>query len=457
MSTSRQPYLTSRFQGFGTTVFTEMTLLAQRHDAVNLGQGFPDFDGPEAIREAAVRAIRGGHNQYCRMTGLPELNRAVAAHQQRFYGLAYDPDREVTVMNGATEALFATFQALCEVGDEVVFFEPFYDSYRACVAAAGGVEKLVTLRSPGGGPTQQRPGGGPTQQRPGGGPTQQRPGGGPTQQRPGGGPTQQRPGGGPTQQRPGGGPTQQGPDFSYDPAELERAITPKTRLILLNTPHNPTGKVFSRREIEHIAGLCRRHDLLAVTDEVYEHLVFDGEHLPLATLPGMRERTITISSAGKTFSMTGWKIGWACAPEPLTAALRTVHQFITFCNSAPLQPAMAEALAAGDDFYRRLEAEYRERRDRLCRGLEEVGFGVLAPAGTYFVLADIRPLGWDDDVEFCRMLPEKVGVAAIPPTAFYVNKAVGRHLVRFAFCKTLAVLDEAVDRLHRLSAIRETP
>ncbi len=395
MSTSRQPYLTSRLQGFGTTIFTEMTLLAQRHDAVNLGQGFPDFDGPEPIKEAAIRAILGGHNQYCRMTGLPELNRAVAAHQERFYRLAYDPDREVTVMNGATEALFATFQALCEVGDEVVFFEPFYDSYRACVAAAGGVERLVTLR------------------------------------------------------HPEGGPTEQGPDFGYDPEDLERAITPKTRIILLNTPHNPTGKVFSRREIEHVAEICRRHDLLAVADEVYEHLVFDGEHVPIASLPGMRERTITISSTGKTFSMTGWKIGWACAPEPLSAAVRTAHQFITFCNSAPLQPAMAEALGASDDFYRGLEAEYRERRDRLCRGLEAVGFGVRPPAGTYFVLADIRPLGYDDDVEFCRMLPEKVGVAAIPPTAFYVNKAEGRHLIRFAFCKTREVLDEAIERLLR--------
>ncbi len=384
---ARQPHLTSRLQGFGTTIFTEMTLLAQRHGAVNLGQGFPNFDGPEQIKEAAIRAIRGGHNQYCRMTGLPELNRAVAAHQERFYGLTYDPDREVTVTNGATEALYATFQALLEVGDEVIFFEPFYDSYRACVAAAGGVERLVTLKSP---------------------------------------------------------------DFSYDAQALEEAITAKTRVILLNTPHNPSGKVFSRPELEHLAELCRRHDLLAVADEVYEHLVFDGEHVSLASLPGMRQRTITISSTGKTFSMTGWKIGWACAPAPLTAAVRTAHQFITFCNSAPFQPAMAEALGAGDDFYRRLEAEYRERRDRLCRGLEEVGFGVQPPAGTYFVMADIRPLGYHDDVEFCRMLPEKVGVAAIPPTAFYVDKAAGRHLVRFAFCKTLEVLDEAIDRLHRL-------
>ena len=406
MSTSRQPYLTSRLQGFGTTVFAEMTLLAQRHEAINLGQGFPDFDGPEAIKEAAIRAIRNGHNQYCRMTGRPELNRAVAAHQERFYAQTYDPDREVTVMNGATEALFATFQALCEVGDEVIFFEPFYDSYRACVAAAGGVERLVTLRHPGGVPTGQG-----------------------------------------TE----GGAKERGSNFGYDPAELERAISAKTRIILLNTPHNPTGKVFSRREIEHIAALCRRYDLLVVADEVYEHLVFDGEHLSIASLPGMRERTVVISSAGKTFSMTGWKIGWACAPEPLSAAVRTAHQFITFCNSAPLQPAMAEALGAGDDFYRQLEVEYRERRDRLCRGLEEIGFGVLAPAGTYFVLADIRPLGYDDDVEFCRMLPERVGVAAIPPTAFYVDKAAGRHLVRFAFCKTLAVLDEAITRLRQLT------
>ncbi len=387
MSISRQPHLTSRLQGFGTTVFTEMTLLAQRHQAVNLGQGFPDFDGPEPIKAAAIEAIRGGHNQYCRMTGLPELNRAVAAHQERFYGQSYDPDREVTVTNGATEALFATFQALCEVGDEVVFFEPFYDSYRACVAAAGGVARLVTLRSP---------------------------------------------------------------NFDYDPEELERAISPKTRAILLNTPHNPTGKVFSRSELTHIAELCRRHDLLAVADEVYEHLVFDGEHVSLASLPGMRERTLTISSAGKTFSMTGWKVGWVCAPEPLTAAVRTAHQFITFCNSAPLQPAMADALAFGDDFYRQLTADYRDRRDRLCRGLTEVGFGVRPPAGTYFVLADIRPLGYGDDVEFCRMLPREVGVAAVPPTAFYVNKAAGRHLVRFAFCKTAAVLDEAIERLRRL-------
>ncbi len=387
MPSARLPYLTSRLQGFGTTVFTEMTELAVRHDAINLGQGFPNFDGPEFIKEAALRAIGGGHNQYCRMFGIPELNRAVARHQKRFYGLDYDPETEVTVYNGATEAICATVQALCEAGDEIVFFEPYYDSYRATVAMAGAVDRLITLRSP---------------------------------------------------------------DFSYDAAELERAITPKTRAILLNTPHNPTGKVFSRGELEHLAALAREHDLLVISDEVYEHLVFDGEHIPFASLPGMRERTISISSTGKTFSFTGWKIGYTCAPREITKALRTAHQFITFCNSAPFQPAMAEALGAPDDFFRQLTADYRERRDHLCEGLADVGFGVLKPAGSYFALADIRPLGWDSDVEFCRMLPERVGVAAVPPTAFYVNKEAGRHLVRFAFCKTLDVLDEAVRRLHQL-------
>jgi N-succinyldiaminopimelate aminotransferase len=301
--------------------------------------------------------------------------------------LEHDPDREVTVTTGATEALCATFQALCEVDDEVIFFEPFYDSYRPAVAMAGAVDRVITLEAP---------------------------------------------------------------DFRYDPEALERAITPKTRILLLNTPHNPTGKVFSRTELEHLAEVCRRHDLLVISDEVYEHLVFEGEHLPIATLPGMRERTITISSAGKTFSFTGWKVGWACAPPEITKALRTAHQFINFSNSAPLQPAIARALRAGDAFYQEFVDEYRERRDLLCRGLAEVGFDVLTPAGTYFALVDIRPLGFESDVEFCRLLPEKVGVAAIPPTAFYVNKEAGRHLARFAFCKTLDVLEEGVRRLGRL-------
>ncbi|HEY8380211.1 MAG TPA: aminotransferase class I/II-fold pyridoxal phosphate-dependent enzyme, partial [Nannocystis sp.] len=255
MSSARTPHLTARLQGFGTTIFTEMTRLAIAHGAVNLGQGFPNFDGPDFIKEAAIEAIRAGHNQYCRMSGLPELNRAIAAHQRRFYGLDYDPDAEITVYSGATEAICATLQALCETGDEVVLFEPFYDSYRASVTMAGAVPRVVTLRAPG---------------------------------------------------LPG---SPSATEFAYRPEELEAAISPKTRAILLNSPHNPTGKVFSRDELQHIADLCRRFDLIAITDEVYEHLVYEGAHVPLATLPGMRERTVLISSAGKTFSFTGWKVG----------------------------------------------------------------------------------------------------------------------------------------------------
>ena len=385
-------HLTRRLHGFGTNVFTEMTQLALRHDAVNLGQGFPDFEGPDEIREAAVEAIRGGFNQYVRTFGVPDLNLAIAEHQKRFYDLDVDPETEVTVMNGATEVIFATFQAICEAGDEIVFFEPFYDSYRASVAMAGGVSKVVTLKAP----------------------------------------------------------TNPGESFHYDPEDLERAITPRTKALLINTPHNPTGRVFRRSELEHIAELCRRHDLLAISDEVYEHLVFEGEHIPIALLPGMRERTITISSTGKTFSFTGWKIGYACASPDLSRALRTAHQFINFCNGGPFQVAMARALRLDDVYYNQFLVDYRRRRDHLTGVLEEAGFGVLPTAGTYFTLADIRPLGFDDDVTFCRWLPEHVGVSAVPPTAFYVNKEAGKHLVRFAFCKSFDVLDEAAKRLGRV-------
>lgn len=386
---TRLPWLTSRLQGFGTTIFAEMTGLALEHGAVNLGQGFPDFEGPAFIKQAAIAAIEAGHNQYCRTHGLPELNAAIAEHQRRFWGLDYDPETEVTVYAGATEAIYASLAALCEVGDEVVVFEPYYDSYRASVAMAGARERLVTLR---------------------------------------------------------------GPDFAFDPAELRAAFSAKTRAILVNTPHNPTGKVFSRAELELIAELCREHDVLAITDEVYEHLVFTGEHIPLASLPGMRERTVQISSAGKTFSFTGWKIGHSCAPPALTRALRTAHQFITFCNGTPFQHAMAAAFRAPDDYFTDFLAGYRARRDKLCEGLAEVGLEVLTPAGTYFVQTDIRPLGYGDDVEFCRMLPARVGVAAIPTSAFYSRRETGKHLVRWAFCKTDAVLDEALRRLAKLRA-----
>jgi N-succinyldiaminopimelate aminotransferase len=377
----------ARLAGLGTTVFSEINQLAAAHGAVNLGQGAPSFDGPDFVKEAAIAAIRAGHNQYCASAGVPALVSAIAAHQRRFWGLDYDPETEVTVYAGATEAIFAALQALVGTGDEVVLFEPFYDSYLASVRMAGAEPRVVTLRAP---------------------------------------------------------------DFRFDPGELARAVTARTRLVLLNTPHNPTGRVFGHEELATIADLCLRHDLLALSDEVYEHLVFDGRHQPLAALPGMRQRTVTISSTGKTFSLTGWKIGYTCAPPPITAALRGAHQFITFCQATPFQHAMAVALAADDGYFADFLAHYRRRRDRLCRGLSAVGFGLSAPAGTYFVLADIRPLGFDDDLAFCRMLPATVGVAAIPPSSFYLNRDEGRHLVRFAFCKDEALLDEAVRRLARL-------
>ena len=388
ISDRRLPHLSARLQGFGTTIFTEMTRLAGEHDAVNLGQGFPDFDGPDFVKQAAIRAIEQGHNQYCRTFGMPALTAAIADHQQRFWGLSYDPDAEITVYSGATEAIYATMQALCDVGDEVVLFEPYYDSYLAAVAATGAVPRLVKLRPP---------------------------------------------------------------DFAYDPAELERAISARTRLILVNTPHNPSGKVYGRAELEHIARLCRERDLIAVTDEVYEHLVYDGQHVPMASLPDMRERTVVISSLGKTFSLTGWKIGHTCAPPALTRALRTAHQFITFCTASPFQVAAAAAYRAPDSYFTELVDGYRQRRDRLCQGLAEVGFEVLAPAGTYFVQTDIRPLGYHDDYDFCRMLPKTIGVAAIPTSVFYAQRADGRHLVRWAFCKTMPVIDAALERLRKLA------
>lgn len=377
-------YLSTRLNGFGTTIFAEMTALAQRFDATNLGQGFPDFDTPDFVKRAAIRAIEAGRNQYCRTHGVPELTSAIAEHQKRFWGLSYDPETEITVYSGATEAIAATLQALCNAGDEVVLFEPFYDSYRASVAMAGAVDRVVTLGAP---------------------------------------------------------------DFALEAESLERAITPRTRVLLLNSPHNPTGKVFSRAELELVAATCKRYDLVLVTDEVYEHLVFEGQHVPLASLPGMRERTVLISSAGKSFSVTGWKVGYTCAPPELTRAVRTAHQFITFCTSTPFQYALAEAYRAPDAYFEEFRAGYLRRRDLLCRGLAHLGFEVIVPAGTYFALTDIRPVGFTDDVEFCTMLPEKARVAAIPVSAFSVNKAEYRHLVRWAFCKSETLIEEALRRL----------
>ena len=381
--------LTPRLRGLGTTIFSEINRLATASGAINLGQGAPSFDGPDFLKEAAIEAIRSGHNQYAPSPGIPELTAAIAEHQQRHYGLTYDAASEVTVTAGASEALFASLQALVGPGDEVLLFEPFYDSYRAGVAAAGASPKVVTLEAP---------------------------------------------------------------DFHYDREALERAITPATRVLLVNTPHNPSGKVFRRDELEHLVEVAVRHDLIILSDEVYEHLVFEGEHVPTASLPGAFERTVTISSAGKTFSFTGWKIGWACAPEPLTRALRTAHQFITFCQPAPFQHAVAVGLTQGEEYLKRFLTEYRARRDCLCRGLAGSPLAFQPPAGTYFVLTDIRPTGHDDDMSFCRMLAEEVGVAAIPNSAFYVNKERGKHLVRFAFCKEESVLEEAARRLAGLEA-----
>jgi N-succinyldiaminopimelate aminotransferase len=382
--------LSSRLAGFGTTIFAEMSALAVRTGAINLGQGFPDTDGPAEVIEAAVEAIRGGHNQYPPGPGIPALRQAIAAHQRRFHGIELDPDGEVLVTTGATEAIAAALLALCEPGDEVVTFEPYYDSYAACIALAGARRVPVTLRPP---------------------------------------------------------------DYAIDPEALAAAFSSRTRLVLVNSPHNPTGKVFTRAELELIATHCRERDVLAVSDEVYEHLVFDGrEHVPLATLPGMAARTLTISSAGKTFSVTGWKIGWACGPRALVAAVQTAKQFLTFVSGAPFQHAIAHALALPDAYFESFRSGLQAKRDRLCAGLEAAGLDVLRPAGTYFVTADIRALGEQDGHAFCLELPQRAGVVAVPTVVFYDDKPVGRPLVRFAFCKRDAVIDEAADRLSRLRA-----
>ena len=387
--------LVERMRPFGTTVFAEMSALAVRTGSVNLGQGFPDTDGPAEMLDAAVAALRGGRNQYPPGPGIPELRAAIAAHQREYWGLDYDPDGEVLVTAGATEAIAAAILALCETGDEVVCFQPFYDSYAASIALAGAVRRPVTLRPSHGG-------------------------------------------------------------YVFDPDELRAAFGPRTRLVLLNSPHNPTGKVFTRDELGLIASLCEEFGALAVTDEVYEHLVYTdapAPHVPLAGLPGMRGRTLQISSGGKTFSCTGWKVGWVCGPAPLVSAVLRVKQFLTFVNAGPLQPAIAVALGLPRSYFESFRTELQTKRDRLCAGLVDAGFDVPRPAGTYFVTADITPLGGTDGVEFCRALPERCGVVAVPTQVFYDDPAAGRHLVRFAFCKRPDVLDEAVARLRKLAAL----
>lgn len=387
----RVPYLSAKLQGLGTTIFGEMSALAVATDSVNLGQGFPDTDGPRAVLDAAIAAINGGQNQYPPLIGVPTLRTAIAEHQQRFYGISVDPDTEVLVTCGASEALAATLIALLDTGDEVVTFEPTYDMYAACAAMSGATIRPVTLRPPA---------------------------------------------------------------YAADIDEVRAAINPRTKLILLNTPHNPTGKVFTRHEMIAISELAIEHDLIVVTDEVYEHLIFDSlEHVAMATLPGMRERTITISSGGKTFNTTGWKVGWVVGPPALVTAVRTAKQYLTYVHSGPFQPAIAVGLRLPDAFFVEIGADLQAKRDRLCTGLAETGFEVFRPSGTYFVTVDIRPLRSDGEgYAFCRDLPHRCGVVAIPNEVFYTDRRRGRHLVRFAFCKRFEVLDEAVSRLKALSA-----
>jgi N-succinyldiaminopimelate aminotransferase len=383
----RIPYLNARLQGYTSTIFAEMSALAVSTGSINLGQGFPDVDGPDTIKRAAIRAIEAGHNQYPPGIGIGELRSAIASHQRRFYGLEFDPETDVLVTAGATEAIAACLLSLCETGDEVVMFEPYYDSYAACTAMAGAQRRVVQLHAP---------------------------------------------------------------DWSFEPQALEHAITARTRLILLNTPHNPTGKVFSLAELQVIADVARRHDLIVVTDEVYEHLVYESQHLALASLPGMAERTITISSAAKSFSFTGWKVGWACAPRELIAAIRTAKQFLTYVNGAPFQHAIAEGLNDCDDYLVEAAQVLRQKRDLLAEGLEGAGFQVFPSHGTFFLTTDITALTNEDGYEFCLELPKRCGIVAIPSSVFYDDKDVGRHFVRWMFSKRSEVLEEAVERLGHL-------
>ena len=389
---SRQ-ILAGRVAHLGTTVFSEFSALALKHGAMNLGQGFPDFDGPEAVKEAARKAITDGVNQYAPSPGLRDLRVAIAEHGARFHGhTGIDPDTMVTVTSGATEAILCVMLGLVDPGDEVVLFEPFYDSYDANVAFLGAKARHVPLRPPDGSHTT----------------------------------------------------------WWFDREEVRAAFGPRTRLLVLNSPHNPTGKVFTREELEFLGGLCAEHDVKVLSDEVYEHILFGpARHVRPAMVPSLADRTLTVSSAGKSFSLTGWKIGWVIAPPPLRDAVQRAHQFVTFATASPLQAATAAALRLPDSYFQELGAMYLSKRDRLLAGLTDAGLKAYAPEGSYFIIADISGRGFADDVAFCRHLVTEVGVAAIPPSVFYSpeHKHLGQGMARFAFCKTEAVLDEAVRRL----------
>ena len=381
----------SRLAPFGTTIFAEMSALALETGSVNLGQGFPEGPGPELLRKVAIAAIDEGDNQYPPGAGVAALLEAVAEHQEAEYGLAYDPRSEVLATAGATEAVAASLLGLCEPGDEVLMLEPSYDSYGAVVAMAGAVRVPVRL-------------------------------------------------------------SHDGERWVLPAGALKAAVTARSRVVLVNSPHNPTGKVLNEGELAEVAAVCRDHDLIAVTDEVYEHLVFDGHrHVPLATLDGMRERTVTISSAGKSFSVTGWKVGWACAPPELLAGVRAAKQFLTYVTPAPLQRAAAAGLRATHELVRPLVEELEGNRDLLAKGLTSVGLPVRSAEGTYFLTVDISEVTDEDSATFCRQLPSRCGVVAVPCSVFYADPLAGRHLVRFAFCKQRASIEEAVERLGRLS------
>lgn len=373
------------------TVFSEFSALAVRSGAVNLGQGFPDFDGPEVVREAAVTALRAGQNQYAHGLGAPPLRQAISQHARHFLGLTVDPETEVVVTCGATEAIFDAVQGLVDPGEEVVAFEPVYDSYAASVAMAGGVLRPVTLRPPDAAHSR----------------------------------------------------------WWFDEEALAAAFGPRTRVVLVNTPHNPTGKVFTTRELEQVASLVQRWNAVAVVDEVYGHLVYDGaEHRSLAAFPGMAGRTLTVSSAAKTFGLTGWKVGWAMGPKVLRDAVLQAHQYVTFAVPTPLQHAVAAALALPDAYFTGLQADYARRRAKLLEALARAGLVPWAPEGAYFACVDVAGRGFADDDAFCRDLTTRVKVAAIPLSAFYLDRARAPCVARFAFCKADATLDEAARRLH---------
>ena len=388
-----QGWQADRVRGATTTIFAEMSALALATGSVNLGQGFPDTDGPDFMLDEARAAIAAGVNQYPPGRGIRPLRVAIADHTRRHYGLDYDPDTEVLVTTGATEAVAAALLAFVDPGDEVIALEPYYDSYAASIDLAGGVRVGVGLL---------------------------------------------------------------GPDFRLDHAELAAAFSDRTKALVINSPHNPTGTVLDAADLAEIARLAVAHDVLVICDEVYEHLVFDdAEHVPLATLPGMRTRTLRISSAGKTYSATGWKIGWALGPAELITSVLQVKQFLTFVSGAPFQPAVARALAEGDEWVARSRQSHQDKRDRLAEGLRSVGLDPVIPRGTYFLTTDVRPLGYADGIEFCRDLPERCGVVAIPHQVFYDRVEAGRPYVRWAFCKTDEVLDEAIRRLGRLNEARD--